>query len=63
MDGCGAKEMLLIGTKVKNYVKAKDLMSASDVLDELNKAVYALLDRAVARAKANGRKTVQGRDV
>jgi histone H3/H4 len=57
------KEMLIVGSKVKNYIKTKGLMSSSDVLDDLNKAVYALLDKAAERAKANGRKTVQGRDV
>lgn len=59
----GAKEVLIVGTKVKNYIKTKGLMSSADVLDALNDAVYELLDRAVERAKQNGRKTVQGRDV
>ncbi|MGD2174357.1 MAG: hypothetical protein PVJ27_03055 [Candidatus Brocadiaceae bacterium] len=57
------KEMLIVGTKVKNYIKAKGLMSSADVLDALNDSVYQLLDKAAKRAKANGRKTVQGRDV
>ncbi|MHC4592339.1 MAG: hypothetical protein ACYS8L_06550 [Planctomycetota bacterium] len=60
---CGSKEMLVVGTKVKNYIKGKGVMSSADVLDALNDAVYGLLDQAIARAKANGRKTVQGRDV
>jgi histone H3/H4 len=60
---CGTQEALIVGTKVKNYVKSKDLMSSADVLDALNCAVYELLDKAVERAKANGRKTVQGRDI
>jgi len=59
----GTKEVLIVGTKVKNYIKAKGVMSSADVLDGLNKAVYALLEKAVERAKANGRKTVQGRDI
>lgn len=63
MSAPGAKEMLVVGTKVKNYIKSKGVMSSSDVLDTLNDAVYALLDSAVQRAEANGRKTVQGRDV
>jgi len=58
-----SKEMLIVGTKVKNYIKAKGVMSSADVLEALNDAVYELLDRAVTRAKENGRKTVQGRDV
>jgi len=59
----GEKEMLIVGTKVKNYIKSQDVMSSADVLTALNDAVYALLDKAVARAKSNGRKTVQGKDV
>jgi histone H3/H4 len=58
-----AKEMLIVGTKVKNYIKDKDMMSSADVLDAVNDAVYDVLAKAVERAKANGRKTVQGRDV
>lgn len=60
---CGSKEMLVVGTKVKNYIKSKDVMSSADVLDALNEALYCLLDRAIERAQQNGRKTVQGRDV
>lgn len=58
-----AKEMLLVGSKVKAYVKSKGLMSSADVLDALNDCVYACLDKAAQRAKANQRKTVQARDV
>jgi histone H3/H4 len=57
------KEMLIVGTKVKNYIKSKGVMSSQDVLEALNTTVYAALDKAVERAKANGRKTVQGKDV
>ncbi len=63
MSAPAAKDMLVVGTKVKNYVKSKGVMSSSDVLDTLNDVVYALLDKAGQRAQANGRKTVQGRDV
>jgi histone H3/H4 len=58
-----AKEMLLVGSKVKNYIKSKGLMSSADVLDALNEEVHECLDKAVQRAKDNGRKTVQERDV
>jgi len=57
------KERLLVGTKVKDYVKDQGLMSSADMLDELNECVYNCLDRAIERAKANGRKTLQPRDV
>jgi len=57
------KEMLVVGSKVKNYIKSKGLMSSSDMLDAINNAVYCMLDSAAARAEANNRKTVQGKDV
>lgn len=57
------KEMLVVGSKVKNYIKAKGLMSSSDMLDAINCAVQCMLDRAAKRAEANGRKTVQAKDV
>jgi histone H3/H4 len=56
------KEMLIVGSKVKNYVKSKGLMSSSDLLEQINDIVYWMLDRAAQRAEANGRKTVQGKD-
>jgi len=59
----GEKEMLLVGSKVKAYVKSKGLNSSGDVLDGLNCCVYECLDKAVARAKANGRKTLRASDV
>ncbi|MHA1328080.1 MAG: hypothetical protein ACTSRH_12290 [Promethearchaeota archaeon] len=31
--------------------------------DALNKAIIEILDKAIARAKANGRKTVQEKDL
>ena len=57
------KEMLVVGSKVKNYIKSKGLMSSSDMLDAINCAVQCMLDDAAKRAEANGRKTVQAKDV
>ena len=57
------KEMLIVGSKVKAYVKSKGLMSSSDLLEAVNDCVYGCLDAAARRASANARKTVQARDV
>lgn len=59
---CEAQEMLLVGSKVKNYVKSKGLMCSGELLAALNCCVYACLDKAAERAEANGRKTVQAKD-
>lgn len=60
---CKAKEVLLVGSKVREYVKSQGLMCSSDVLEALNCCVYGCLGAAIKRAKENGRKTLQARDV
>ena len=54
-------ECLVVKSKVKEYVK--DLNVAGDFADALSKEVEGLIKKASARAKANGRKTVQARDL
>ena len=58
-------EPLFVKSKVREYIKGKDLNTASAVLDgeALNKIIIAMLDKAVNRAQANGRKTVKERDL
>jgi len=58
-----SKDMLCVGSKVKEYIRGKDLMCSGEVLDALNECICACLDKAAARAEANGRKTVQARDL
>lgn len=57
------RELLLVQSKVKDYIRSKDLMCASDLIDSLNEEVYALLDKAGHRTLENGRKTARGSDV
>ncbi|MEK6928668.1 MAG: hypothetical protein AABW65_01785 [Nanoarchaeota archaeon] len=52
---------LIIKSKVKAAVP--DLSVSGDVPEELNKKVLELLDKASQRAKLNGRKTLQARDL
>ena len=58
-------EPLFVKSKVREYIKGKDLNTASAVLDgeALNKIITSMLDKAVNRAKGNGRKTVKERDL
>ena len=58
-------EPLFVKSKVREYIKGKNLNTASAVLDgeALNKIIIDMLDKAVARAQANGRKTVKERDL
>ena len=57
------KEMMLVQSKVKDYIRAKELNCASDLLEQLNDYVAWMLDRAAERAQANGRKTARASDV
>ena len=52
---------LIIKSKIKSAVP--DLSVAGEVADELNKKVTKLLEEAAHRAKQNGRRTLQARDL
>lgn len=58
-------EALFVKSKVRDFIKGKECNTASGVLDgnTLNDIIIELLDKAIARAKANKRKTVQERDL
>ncbi|MFW9772277.1 MAG: DUF1931 domain-containing protein [Promethearchaeota archaeon] len=59
------QDTLFVKSKVKEYIKGKGCNTASEVLDgnKLNAILLDLLNKAVERAKANNRKTVQERDL
>ncbi len=52
---------LIIKSKIKSAVP--ELSVAAEVADALNKKVLKILDDASQRAKANGRRTLQARDL
>lgn len=52
---------LIIKSKIKSAVP--DLSVSSDVAEALNKKVLKLLEDGAFRAKANGRRTLQARDL
>jgi hypothetical protein len=58
-------ETLFVKSKVREYIKSKDMNTSSGILDgnSLNDMITWMLDRAVMRAQANGRKTVKARDL
>ena len=51
------KEVLVVAGKVKAYIKSKQMMTSTDAISALSDKVYAILDDAAARAKANRRRT------
>ncbi len=57
------KEILVVASKIKKYVRSVAGMSTSaNVLPKLSDAVRSLCDQAIENARADGRKTVMDRD-
>lgn len=56
-------ENLVVISKVKDYIKSKDMFCSADVVEGLTCAVACIVDRAAARAAANGRKTIKKSDL
>lgn len=61
----GAVDALFVKSKVREYIKGQQCNTSGDVIDgpALNDAIIDILDKAIARAKANNRKTVQEKDL
>ena len=56
-------EVLVVASKVKNYIKAKgDMKTSSAVLQVLSDRLRGLCDQAIETARNDGRKTVLDRD-
>ena len=60
-----AVEALFVKSKVREYIKSKGCNTSGDLIDgpALNDAITDILNKAIARAKANNRKTVQEKDL
>jgi len=54
-------DSLVIRSKIKNYIK--DMNVSGDFTEALSKKCEQLIKDAIERAKANGRRTVQSRDL
>ena len=59
----GKKEVLVVASKVKAYIKSKKMMTSSDAIVALSDSVYATIDAAIKRTKANRRSTVKPQDL
>ena len=56
------KEMLLVGSKVKAFLKKNKCNTGGDALEGLNTVLYWYVEQAAKRAQSNGRKTVRAHD-
>jgi hypothetical protein len=57
------REMLVVGSKVKEVIKAHEMRADGQLIAEVSTKVHALLTEGIARAKANNRKTVTPKDL
>jgi hypothetical protein len=58
-----SREVLVVASKVKEYIKSTGLQSSGDVIPALSDKIYELLDGAMERTKTNGRATVRPHDL
>jgi hypothetical protein len=61
--GGKSREVLVVGSKVKDVVRGAGCQSSGDLIQALSEKVHDLLEGAVARAKGNDRKTVRPYDL
>ncbi|MBC8328765.1 MAG: hypothetical protein ISR76_05540 [Planctomycetes bacterium] len=63
MNDSAEKEVLLVVSKLKNYIRARAGMNtAGNVAPVVSDLVRTLCDEAIERARKDGRKTVKDRD-
>ncbi len=56
-------EVLIVASKLKNYIRAKSgINTSAAVMEALSAKVRGLCDQAIESAKRDGRKTVMDRD-
>ena len=58
-----SKDVLVVASKVKAYIKGKGMMTSSDAIGALSDDVYKTIDAAIKRTKANRRSTVKPQDL
>lgn len=57
------REVLVVASKVKDYIKSKGLQSSGEVVPALSEKIYAMIDDAAGRTKENKRSTVRPHDL
>ncbi len=59
----GPKEILVVGSKMKDVVKAAGCMSSGELIEAVSEKVHTMLAAATQRARDNGRSTVRPYDL
>ena len=61
--GKKSREVLVVGSKVKDVVKSAGLQSSGELIQAVSDRVHELVSAAISRASGNGRKTVRAYDL
>jgi hypothetical protein len=61
--GKKSREVLVVGSKVKDVVKSAGLQSSGELIQAVSDRVHELVSAAISRASGNGRKTVRAHDL
>ncbi len=56
-------ETLVVQSKIREMIKAHDCATSEDAIQAISTEVERLVQKAIERTKANGRKTVKGADI
>jgi len=59
----GRKDMLVVASKVKAYIRSKGCMCSADTAQAVSDCVHCCLNKAIERTKANRRSTVRPQDL
>lgn len=57
------EEVLIVASKVRGYLKSKNVKMSGELIGALNQKVKGMLDDAAKRAQTNKRATVKPQDV
>lgn len=57
------KEILIVQSKVKDIIKKKNFQCSAEAIEAFSAVLEDTVNKAINRAKANGRKTVKAQDI
>lgn len=57
------RDSVVVGSKVREYIRKNKLMTSGELLEALSEKVYCVLDCAMNRTKGNKRSTVRPQDL
>lgn len=57
------KDVLVVASKVKAYIKSKKCQTSGDSIGALSDKLYSIIDAAIVRTRANRRSTVKPQDL